>query len=45
MIMTGFQECNMKTLKKKKRIKVRKIRNTKTIHKAKNMKMKINMKI
>ena len=45
MIMTGFQEWNIKTPKMITRITVNKIRKTKTIEKAKTMKMKIKMKI
>ena len=42
MIMTGFQEWNMKT---KTSITLKNIRKTKTIQKSKMMKMNINTKI
>ena len=45
MIMTGLQECNMKTLKTKLMIISKKIRKTKKIQKARIIKVDIRMKI
>ena len=45
MIITGFKECNMKTLKTKTRITVKKVRKTQTIQKAKIVRVRIKMHI
>ena len=45
MIVTGFQECNMKILKTKTRITVKNIRKTKTMQKEKIIMVNIRMKI